>query len=77
MARLSASEHRGAGVGAKLMRHTMARLRRRRIRTLALVVKVGNAGAIDLYRRLGLRTVARIPRYYEDRSDGLLMEMRL
>jgi ribosomal-protein-alanine N-acetyltransferase len=70
-------EHRRAGVAAALMRHTIARLRRARIRKLLLVVKTGNAAAIGLYRRLGFRHAGRIARYYEDRADGLLMRLRL
>ncbi len=68
---------RGSGVGGALLRHTIARLRRKRVRTVALTVRVNNADAIHLYRRLGFRTAGRIARYYEDRSDGLLMRKRL
>jgi ribosomal-protein-alanine acetyltransferase len=70
-------ECRRAGVATALMRHTMARLRRARVRKLALVVRTGNAAALRLYWRLGFRPVGRIPHYYEDRSDGLLMRKRL
>jgi ribosomal-protein-alanine N-acetyltransferase len=72
-----APEHRAAGVGRALIRHTFTKLKRRRIRTLALTVRVANTNAIRLYRRLGFRSAGRIPRYYEDRSDGLLMRKRL
>ncbi len=68
---------RETGVGGALLRHTFARLRRRHVRTVALTVRVNNTGAIRLYRRLGFRAVGRIARYYEDRSDGLLMRKRL
>jgi len=70
-------EHRGAGVGRALMRHTMTRLKRRRVCTLALMVRPENQDALHLYRRLGFRVAGRIPRYYEDHSDGLLMRKRL
>jgi ribosomal-protein-alanine N-acetyltransferase len=62
-------EHRGAGVGRALMRHTMTRLKRLRVRTLALMVRPENQDALRLYRRLGFRAVGRVPRYYEDHSD--------
>jgi ribosomal-protein-alanine N-acetyltransferase len=72
-----APEHRASGVGRALMRHLLTRLRRRRVRTLALTVRVSNHEAIRLYHHLGFRLVGRIPRYYEDRSDALLMRKRL
>jgi [ribosomal protein S18]-alanine N-acetyltransferase len=70
-------EQRAKGIGGALLRHTIARLRRRRVCTLALTVRVDNADAIRLYRRLGFRSAGRIARYYEDRSDALLMRRRL
>jgi [ribosomal protein S18]-alanine N-acetyltransferase len=72
-----APEHRAAGVGKALLRHTFSRLRPRRIRTLVLTVRPANLAALRLYRRLGFRAAGRIPRYYEDRSDGLLMRKQL
>lgn len=70
-------QHRAAGVGTALMRHTMTRLRRARVGTLVLMVRTSNSDAIRLYRRLGFRAAGRIPRYYEDGADGLLMRKRL
>lgn len=72
-----APEHRASGVGRALLRHMLTRLRRRRVRTLALMVRVSNDEAIRLYQRLGFTSVRRIPRYYEDCSEGLLMRKRL
>jgi ribosomal-protein-alanine N-acetyltransferase len=72
-----APEHRAAGVGAALLRHTIARLRRARVRTLALMVRPGNRDAIRLYHRLGFRAAGSIARYYEDGAAGLLMRKRL
>jgi ribosomal-protein-alanine N-acetyltransferase len=72
-----APKHRAAGVGTALMRHTMTRLRRAGVRTLALMVRTDNREAICLYGRLGFRSAGRIARYYEDSSDGLLMRKRL
>ena len=72
-----APEHQAYGVGRALLRHLLTRLRKRRIRTVALMVRVSNREAIRLYRSLGFRAAGRIPRYYEDRSDGLLMRKRL
>ncbi|HVX66068.1 MAG TPA: ribosomal protein S18-alanine N-acetyltransferase [Bryobacteraceae bacterium] len=65
------------GVGGALLRHTIARLRRWRVRTLALTVRSDNRDAARLYRRFGFRAAGRIPNYYEDAADGLLMRLRL
>jgi ribosomal-protein-alanine acetyltransferase len=72
-----APEHRAAGVGKALLRHTFSKLRRKHVRKLDLTVRVANHTAIRLYRSLGFRVAGRIPRYYEDRSDALLMRKRL
>lgn len=69
--------YRNTGVATALMRDTIQRLKRARVRSLTLMVRVGNEAAIGLYRRLGFRPAGRIARYYEDRSDGLLMRRRL
>ena len=70
-------EHRRAGVATALLRHILSRLRRARIGRLTLMVRPDNLAAIRFYRGLGFRSAGRVARYYEDRSDGLLMRMRL
>ena len=70
-------EHRRAGVATTLLRHTISRLRRARIGRLTLMVRLDNLAAIRFYRGLGFRAAGRVARYYEDRSDGLLMRKRL
>ena len=70
-------EHRRAGVATALLRHTISRLRRARVVRLALMVRPDNLAAIRFYRGLGFRAAGRIRRYYEDRSDGLVMRKRL
>jgi ribosomal-protein-alanine N-acetyltransferase len=72
-----APEHRAVGVATALLERTLTSLRRRRIATVALTVRPTNADAIRLYRRLGFRPAGKIPRYYEDRSDALVMRKRL
>ncbi len=69
--------HRRTGVATALLRHTMGRLKRSGVRSLALMVRVGNREAIGLYERLGFQPAGTIPRYYEDRTDGLLMRKLL
>lgn len=70
-------DHRRAGVATALLRHTFSHLRRARAPAVALMVRPDNPAAIRFYRRLGFRSAGRIARYYEDRSDGLLMRKRL
>jgi [ribosomal protein S18]-alanine N-acetyltransferase len=70
-------EQRSHGVGRALLRYTMTRLRRRRVRTLALTVRLDNLAAARLYRQLGFRAAGRIPGYYEDSTDALVMRLRL
>jgi len=72
-----APEHRRAGVATALLKHTLASLRRARVGSVTLMVRPDNPGAIRFYRGAGFRAAGRIARYYEDRSDGLLMRKRL
>jgi ribosomal-protein-alanine N-acetyltransferase len=72
-----APEHQATGVAKALIRRTFGALRRKRIRALCLTVRVGNSVAIRLYHRFGFRPIGRIPHYYEDRTDALLMRKRL
>ena len=72
-----APAQQASGVGRMLIRYAIRRLKLRRIRTVTLMVRVDNRDAIRLYRRLGFSPIAKIPRYYEDRSVGLLMRKRV
>ena len=71
------AEHRRAGVATALLRHIISRLRRARVRRVTVMVRTDNPAAIRFYRGLGFRAAGRIARYYEDRSEGLLMLKRL
>jgi len=68
---------RGKGAAAALMDSTLRRLRRRGIRRLALMVKVTNERARGFYERYGFKQVKRVPRYYEDGADGLLLARKV
>ena len=70
-------DHRRAGVATALLRHILSRLPRARVGLLTLMVRTDNLAAIRFYRGFGFRAAGRIARYYEDRSDGLLMRKRL
>jgi ribosomal-protein-alanine N-acetyltransferase len=67
---------RRRGVAARLMAHTLERARREGLEAAYLEVRVGNAGAIDLYCKIGFRVVSRRSRYYADGEDALVMAWR-
>jgi ribosomal protein S18 acetylase RimI-like enzyme len=48
-------EHRGEGLGQRLMRETLDRLRGMGAETVKLVVVAGNEPALRLYERMGIR----------------------
>jgi ribosomal protein S18 acetylase RimI-like enzyme len=68
---------RRSGAASALMDSTLRRLRRRGVGRFVLIVKERNRGARRLYERYGFREVRMVPGYYEDGSDGWLMELRM
>ena len=73
-------EHRGLGVGRRLLAALLAALRGRGVRRCLLEVRCSNAPAIALYRRLGFVADGRRPDYYPTatgREDALLMSCLL
>jgi ribosomal-protein-alanine N-acetyltransferase len=68
---------RRTGAGSALMDGTLRRLRRRGVRRVVLMVRVGNRGARRFYDGYGFREVRLVPGYYEDGADGWLMELRI
>jgi ribosomal protein S18 acetylase RimI-like enzyme len=49
--------HQGSGIGRQLMEHSIQALRRRNYEALSLTVTSVNKRAVELYERLGFRTV--------------------
>jgi len=70
----TAPDFRRRGIAAALMKHVFARARSQGLERAFLEVRVGNLGAIKLYRQFGFREVARRSRYYTDGEDALLMQ---
>jgi ribosomal-protein-alanine N-acetyltransferase len=68
---------RKLGVGSTLMAYTLRELKKRRIERVELMVRASDHGTAAFYRRFGFRRVRRVPRYYEDGGDALLMTMSL
>lgn len=68
-----APEHRRRGVARRLMEKVEDGFRRRDVRIVRLEVRSINAGAQQLYCNLGYTVTQRLPRYYSNGGDGLLM----
>jgi [ribosomal protein S18]-alanine N-acetyltransferase len=61
------------GVASALMTSTLRRLRWRGIDRFGLMVKLTNREARRFYEKYGFTKVRRVPKYYEDGKDGVLM----
>jgi ribosomal-protein-alanine N-acetyltransferase len=71
------AQARRTGLGSKLMVAAEERLRAVGCSSVLLEVAVDNAAAIAFYHRQGYATLATIPRYYNDRTDALLLGKKL
>jgi ribosomal protein S18 acetylase RimI-like enzyme len=68
-----APEHRRRGVAQRMLLKVEEGFRRRDVRITRLEVRSVNTGAQDLYAKLGFSVTQRLPRYYSNGGDGLLM----
>lgn len=68
-----APEHRRRSLAHKLLRHAEESLRKRRVTTIMLEVRVSNLAAQNLYREFGYSNVQRLSQYYNNGEDGFLM----
>ncbi|HEY0545884.1 MAG TPA: N-acetyltransferase [Pyrinomonadaceae bacterium] len=68
-----APEHRRRGIARKMLAKVEDGFRRRDVRIVRLEVRSINDGAQQLYRDLGYMVTQRLPRYYSNGGDGLLM----
>ena len=68
-----APEHRRRGVARSMLLKVEEGFRRRGVRITRLEVRSVNTGAQDLYAKLGFAVTQRLPRYYSNGGDGLLM----
>ncbi len=66
---------RRRGVAARLIRYVIDRCPAAGLEKVLLEVRVGNAGAIALYRSFGFVDVVVRKKYYSDGEDALLMEL--
>jgi ribosomal protein S18 acetylase RimI-like enzyme len=68
-----APEHRRRGIARRMMQKVEDGFRRRNVRIIRLEVRAINTGAQQLYCDLGYTVTQRLPRYYSNGGDGLLM----
>ena len=68
-----APEHRRRNLAKRLLLHLEDSLRRRRVRTIVLEVRVSNTSAQCLYRDSGYTVVQRLAKYYNNGEDCYLM----
>jgi ribosomal protein S18 acetylase RimI-like enzyme len=68
-----APEHRRRGIAQRMLVKVEDGFRRRAVRIARLEVRSVNTGAQELYVKLGFAVTQRLPRYYSNGGDGLLM----
>jgi ribosomal-protein-alanine acetyltransferase len=68
-----APEHRRRGIAQRMLVKVEEGFKRRGVRITRLEVRSVNTGAQDLYQKLGFAVTQRLPRYYSNGGDGLLM----
>ncbi len=68
-----APEHRRRRIAERMLLKVEDGFRHRNVRMIRLEVRAVNSGAQALYRNLGYIVTQRLPRYYSNGGDGLLM----
>ena len=68
-----APEHRRRSLAKRLMAQVEDGFRRRNVRLVRLEVRVLNVAAQKLYQNLGYTITQKLPKYYSNGGDGLLM----
>ncbi|ADQ66149.1 (SSU ribosomal protein s18p)-alanine acetyltransferase [Halogeometricum borinquense DSM 11551] len=66
-------EARGIGLGRRLLQRGLVSLSFSGAALVKLEVRVGNEPALSLYRKMGFEPARRVPSYYADGEDALLM----
>ena len=70
-------QDRGQGLGRALLEPAVAAARSWACAKLTLEVSSANEPALRLYRKAGFEFVGRRPKFYNDRSDAILMDLLL
>jgi ribosomal-protein-alanine N-acetyltransferase len=70
-------DHRGEGVGARLLERGLHILEFGGARSVKLEVRASNDRAVSLYRDFGFEYLRTVPRYYDDGEDALILVVDL
>ncbi|ELY54277.1 ribosomal protein S18-alanine N-acetyltransferase [Natronolimnohabitans innermongolicus] len=70
-------DHRGEGIGTALLRRTLAVLAAHGADSVKLEARRSNEGAKRLYRQFGFEPLRRVPGYYENGEDAIVMIRKL
>jgi ribosomal-protein-alanine N-acetyltransferase len=70
-------EHRGKGVGSRMIHHVLDEMRKSSCRECYLEVRVSNIDAIALYHNLGFKTTGTLQGYYKDGEAAHTMVFQL
>jgi len=70
-------QRRGEGIGRLLLSTAIQRVRATGVVSVKLEVREGNEAARSLYRSFGFRALRRVPRYYDDGEDAVVMLLEL
>ncbi|MDJ1432077.1 ribosomal protein S18-alanine N-acetyltransferase [Halostagnicola sp. A-GB9-2] len=66
-------DHRGSGVGSALLTRALSVLGTYDANSIKLEVRPSNGGARRLYRTFGFDPLRRVPNYYENDEDAIVM----
>ena len=69
-------EHRGKGIGTKLMSYLISLAISNHVVNITLEVRISNDIARNLYKKFGFREVA-LRKFYYGSEDGILMEKQV
>lgn len=70
-------DYRGAGIAKELVKRVLAALGEMNIDECFLEVRTTNENALRLYEKLGFSLARRVPHYYADGSEALVMVIPL
>lgn len=69
--------HRGKGIGKKLVKTLLEKFKENGMKKARLEVRISNAAAINLYKKLGFNIEKRLKNYYPDGEDCYVMTKKL
>ncbi len=72
-----ARKYRNLGIGSRMLRMVVRRLKNKGIKRISLTVKTSNKKAIYLYKKMGFEIVEMIRNHYRNGCDAYKMEKSL